>query len=94
MIEDFHFWRPEKVKFVTRIVITILLIVFVVFVAYAWILHQQKVKVSTMDANHHPQGTPSSTSVDANGAEATNPADPSLSPMPSQANHNQDNAGW
>jgi hypothetical protein len=88
MIEEFHFWRPEKVKFVTRIVITILLIVFLVFVAYAWILYQQKVKISTMDSNHHPQSTPSSTSVDANGTEATNPADPSLSPMTVPANPN------
>jgi hypothetical protein len=88
MFEEFHFWRPEKVKFVTRILFTILVIAFLVFVAYGWILYQQKVKDSTMNANHQPQVTPPSTSTDANSADSTNSANSSLSPMPAPASPN------
>ena len=78
-------------KFVTQIVITILVIVFLLFVAYGWVLYQQKVKDSTVDSNHPPQSTPLSASIVTNNADATNSlntSDASLSPMPVPANPN------
>jgi hypothetical protein len=88
MIEEFHFWSTAKVKFVTQIVITILVIVFLLFVAYGWVLYQQKVKDSTVDSNHSLQETPPAASINANSTDSTNASNSSLLPMPVPANPN------
>jgi hypothetical protein len=82
MLEEFHFWRPEKVKFVTRILLTLLVIVFLIFATYGWILYQQKAKESTMHSEPPLPKAPPAASIDANNADATNTSSSSLSPMP------------
>jgi hypothetical protein len=88
MIEQFHFWSTAKLKFATKIVITILVIAFLLFVVYALVLYHQKVKDSTMESNYQPQGTPPLASVGATNADSTNAANSSLAPMSDPANPN------
>jgi hypothetical protein len=88
MIEEIHFWRPEKVKFVIKLLLTIFATAILIFAVYSWTLYRQKVNDEQMDSNHQPQRMPPSTSINATNADSTNTAESSLSPMSTPANPN------
>lgn len=88
MLEEINFWRPEKVKFAAKLLVTIFVIAILIFAVYSWVLYNLKVRDSQMGSKPQPRQMPSSASADPNSGSSTNPVDTSLSPMPVQANPN------